>query len=97
MNAASISPAEQAAMLKRREVEKAEMIAKRRKLAVALENVLGREDRRTEEQKVVWEYLTHEQWSVSRSTETNDMLIFEGQRRKAIEVAVLVDEAGKPQ
>lgn len=93
--AAGISPAEQGAAMGRRQEEAKRAEEQRRKLAVALENVLGREESRTTDQALVWEYLTGPMWQVCRSLDTNELLIFEGQRRTAAQLLVLVREAGQ--
>lgn len=93
---ASISPAEQADMMNRRKDAEAHELAERRKLAISMENILGKEAGRTTDQKRVWDFLTREVWCVSRGMDSNALLIFEGARRKAVEISVLVEEASQP-
>ncbi len=95
MSAIGKSPAEQRALMDRARNAEAERAEERRQLGRSLANVLGVDDKRTADQGRVWDYLTAEVFHVSRVTDTNALLIFEGARRKAAEIAVLVEEATK--
>lgn len=85
-------------MVSRSERLRAEAVAQGRvercRQAVALANVLGVDDaHRSSDQRLVWEYLTGLAFKVAMSHETNQLMIFEGMRRRASEIIVLVDES----
>lgn len=88
------SPAQMAAQspLAKRQAEAERRAQERAKLAKALRAVLGQAGNRTEDQKLVWKLLVDDRLRlIAPADDPNTILIYEGARRLAVELADLID------